>query len=1164
MDNEGVAPSRFVNEPFFEDYISMYPSLKDPYLSSKLSAKPEFVEDKGNFRQQTNIPRLLTFIPRHLIMFAAGTGKTGVGARVVEELARALALSVYQCLDAGRIDRAFILTPNKALVDEFEYQIACVITSGQYYNGVLDTDTEEQKRKKISKNIRSKYQIMTLTKFLKKYDPEFAAKRVKQQEMILAQEATTTKTRKRAGDLNELKNAFIFMDEGDSIISQSTVRLYREGDEVRDAGAKRSDLEDWELGDEEDFEQDFKKKTEKYRTMISILKNVPTIKLCVSTATPAINSTYEWILMRDLLVAGLEDYYGMVTREDEARWTRSPDRGGITYEEFATYMNSLVSVLVDKGDPEDVNVQYMTNPNIELTEDEELALDRIPFNLYPIPMQGYQETAFKTDIKDVSRKRITANFTYPPGRNKDNTFVSYQGDVDYYQFRDDDDNEAKYAIIGNDDFDGLADCSIKNYEIVRLLMEEIGYDTMSGAIQIIKPGVIFIADEYVERGTIPLGAILLEMGFEPFMYNNLDQIYESGQPDYCGGKNASKKIIIPKRPRFAIITGSSNKKSNEEIQREKGSASTGKRRVQTILNILKSPDNADGGYIKIFIGSKAVNLGVGIYSVTKIIAKGGMWNYSKIYQYIYRALRAGGHIALREYLLQAAQIRPELQDMLVDEGGLRKVQVSIYMLVAFVDTITNSPDYKMYLRASEKQEDIKLKADWLVTIDPLCSVMADRNRIDKEECWNYDDLPTDYSTWNDFYLPREFKTVKQYIIENISKQVISISSLSKRFGEQLAIRALSYIISENTRIEGKQLQEANGILFLGREQNFDQIFYNNIDICTTNFSLISPYVRLGRIDIPEILRDIMKVEGRWSTYLFFKEKARFIYYKSELLEHCIAQVVKRKGVEYVGKKQFDLKVPEERVLNFYQYCIFAINKGAFLSSIKFINHYVTTGRGAKIKAGRVINWDNFARFNFNRLESTNKTAIPILGMEVINKARQEMKMYSSGYNVNTGKFARDSGWDLDKMAPAILEQPNSIVSMLNSYGMLRNIADTPKLLLEDVRIYENNIWRDTAYNERIISDIVWSHSYNGKMRNVLPIVGSGKSSKCLALMWDGNTYTYSLSTGTITLVTCENPSKKSLAPSYFTTCEDDDIKERAETIYNKETGNKDIMFVDLI
>lgn len=1159
MDKEGINSSTFTNDPYFEDYMSMYPSVKDPYLSSKLSAKPEFSEDKGNFRQQTNIPRLLTFVPRHLIMFAAGTGKTGVGARVVEEFARALASSVYQCLDAGRIDRAFILTPNKALVDEFEYQIACVITSGQYYKGVLDSDTEEQKRKKISKNIRSKYQIMTLTKFLKKYDPEFAAKRVKQQEMILAQEATTTKTRKRAGDLNDLKNAFIFMDEGDSIISQSTVRLYREGPEV-----KRTDIEDWELGDEEDFEQDFKKKTEKYRTMISILKNVPTIKLCVSTATPAINSTYEWILMRDLLVAGLEDYYGMVTREDEARWTRSPERGGITYEEFSSYMNSLVSVLVDKGDPDDVRVEYMSNPEIELTEDERYALAQIPFELYPIQMQGYQEKAFKTDTKDVSRKRITANFTYPPGRNKDNTFTPYQGDLDYYEFVDD---QAKYDVIGDDDFSGLADCSIKNYEIVRLLMEEIAYD--NNTIQIIRPGVIFIADEYVERGTIPLGAILLAMGFEPFMYNNLDQIYESGQPDYCSaGKGAPKKIIIPKKPRFAIITGNSNKKSNEEIQREKGSASSGKRRVQTILNILKSPDNAGGEYIKIFVGSKAVNLGVGIYSVTKIIAKGGMWNYSKIYQYIYRALRAGGHIALREYLMQVVRTRPDLQNMLVDENGLGKVQVSIYMLVAFVNTITNSPDYKMYLRASEKQEDIKLKADWLITVDPLCPVMAERNRIDKEDCWNYEELPTDYSTWNDFYLPREFNKVREYIVQNISKTIISIDSLSNKFGEQLAIRALSYIISENTRIEGKQLQEANGILFLGREQSFDQIFYNNIDICTTNFSITSPYVRLGRISIPEILKDIMLVDGRWSTYLFFKERARPIYYKSELLEHCITEVVKRKGVEYVGRKQYDLKVPEERVLNFYQYCIFAINKDAFLSSIRFINHYVTTGRGAKIKAGRVINWENFARFNFNRLDSTNKTAVPILGMDVINKARQEMKMYSNGYNPNAnngaGGFERNSGWALDKMVPAILENPTNIVSMLNSYGMLRNVPNTPKLLLEDIRIHDNGVWRDTSYNERIITDIVWSHSYNDKMRNVLPIVGSGKSSKCLALMWDGNTYTYSLSTGTITLVTCENPSKKSLAPSYFNNCDDDDIKERAQTIYNKETGDKEIMFVDLI
>lgn len=108
------------------------------------------------------------------------------------------------------------------------------------------------------------------------------------------------------------------------------------------------------------------------------------------------------------------------------------------------------------------------------------------------------------------------------------------------------------------------------------------------------------------------------------------------------------------------------------------------KRIQHLLNIFNHPDNKNGEYIKIIIGSPVVSEGLTFKNIRQIHIIEPSWNMSKIDQIIGRGIRFQSHSNL----------------------PLKERNVQIYLHTA-IDTYENSIDYLKYKLAENKDKSIK-------------------------------------------------------------------------------------------------------------------------------------------------------------------------------------------------------------------------------------------------------------------------------------------------------------------------------------------------------------------------------------------------------------------------------------------------------------------------
>ena len=1081
----------FTQSPTFEDYISAYPLPNRGDISSLLAAKTEFREvPQGLFSHQELNVRLLTFVLRQLLIHHTGSGKSCTGSRPMELFRKALVNELYEALDAGRIKRAYILVSNDALVDEFKNQIACVCAPGEYTSGITSGDSEENKRRKVNKNLSAYYKVMKLTKFLHMYDPDIVEKQVTK---IKEEEGQFTK--RTVGDQADLDDAYIFVDEAHTLFAQ--------GKEEESGEA---------------IQTDFTSRSSKYNTLYKIVSMHPTMKLILSTATPMVNSSRDIGKLQRLLVAGTNLWEPFPdTPEFNSRWDR------ITLAEFANYMAGLVSVLTDPGDPEDIEITY--------TGQE---FKNIDYPLETLRMEGEQADYYARagDIGSIN-KRIVGNFIYEDGETDKVAVSQYlqkiDGEPDYWTFRD---TEMFSNIWNGTDYEGLRNYSIKDYEILKYIQERLD-----------NPGVIFIPIEFLLVGTFPLGALLHDiLGMEPFLYDTLDDVIESSGVNYCGAGSVTMLKVPPSvNKRYAIITGKSNTKTEDQLAREASERkqnikikSPKRRRVQATLEVLRHKDNWDGSRIKVFIGSRSISLGVSVFSVTSILVPGGSWNKTRFYQAISRAIRANSHKELRKQLLEDLVYQDMLTEPIEMDGMIvpPKVKVEIIIYASYLNRINDSADYNMYLSAAGKQEHINVIYDYCIKLDILGPLTARRNGILKEEVYMYRDLPEDSTTYNNFYLKRRYPEVVEYVRSALSNSgYISLESIINKFGEQLAIRSISYIIESQLKIGRKRIVESNGVIFLG-EGNFDETFYSRINYATTDLSILDP--PLSAANMPMFINDILsKVKPSMTKSQLYKVLSdRKISIRAGLLEHCIDRVIRAKGFSYVMNKKFDIRDKYEIILDYYRYHFFGVNNKAFIKVLNLIRLILASAKSKKNPLAYEVLLNNsiIHRFlNPSKFISDADRLAPLLEAATIaNGISVKDIRYSASGEPEGAKYTIDTNanWDYNRMYKKITTEPNIVCHVINDY------ADTDaqptemwKRILKSIRTYDKG-WRSSTVDENIYSNIVWSIDNSNRLEGVpLTITDDGKTSTkplAVALLSDGQTYLYNPEGRTFNFRPCDS------------------------------------------
>jgi hypothetical protein len=451
-----------------------------------------------------------------------------------------------------------------------------------------------------------------------------------------------------------------------------------------------------------------------YNYLWRIFHSSKRIKVVISSATPMINTVYDFVPLINLLLPA------------DRQLPEIRERGfyeGLGIEQLEPYFRGIISFVrfpesdVEIVRPGEILKNYQQSLDVNKTrsvkEIKPITKEYVDGSLrvsdqtkknnsvagqfktkqieekknsqtvvYPVEMRGLQLKVYQKTEEDRKKDSFQRNqrqssvMVFPNGMYGTNGFKFYVTKDDFgdYKFKNN-------IIYRGKSYSGMKKYidsknipkTLKNLEqlsckFTDYLKREIDQSKKE------RPGNSFCYLELVEgSGVIVLGLILELLGFENFRSNSMTLV------------NSETNKIAPdfkKKRRFALITG---KTTN----------------LRSILRVFNSPDNMDGEYIQMIIASEVARDGINIKNVLRGYILSPGWHESGMYQALSRFIRADSH-----------------QDMVTrrsSEGIEDKLKVDIYKFasVKSMDELSETDSEKMsvdlvnYLVAEKKDMYIK-------------------------------------------------------------------------------------------------------------------------------------------------------------------------------------------------------------------------------------------------------------------------------------------------------------------------------------------------------------------------------------------------------------------------------------------------------------------------
>jgi hypothetical protein len=244
--------------------------------------------------------------------------------------------------------------------------------------------------------------------------------------------------------------------------------------------------------------------------------------------------------------------------------------------------------------------------------------------------------------------------------------------------------------------------AVEDFETLKILSSKYSF-IVANELNSENTGNVFIySDIKTGSGAILLGKILEAYGFEK--YNESGSVFTSKEKtrvSICTTDTETKEIrkTFPKKRRYGLI-GTDN---------------------DSLLELFNSPENKDGEYIKIMIGTPNSRDGINLYNVRRGYLVGPTWTPSGIHQALSRFLRSTSH----EDLIKDEQRR------LINENkdpSNAKVSVKIYKLAATLnDKSENTVDIELYTQVEEKDIKIRRMMRFLKQCAFDCPIHYERN-----------------------------------------------------------------------------------------------------------------------------------------------------------------------------------------------------------------------------------------------------------------------------------------------------------------------------------------------------------------------------------------------------------------------------------------------------
>jgi superfamily II DNA or RNA helicase len=556
-------------------------------------------------------------------------------------------------------------------------------------------------------------------------------------------------------------------------------------------------------------------------------------KRIIMSATPMIDSVRE-----------IKSVMNLILPED--RQIGNIDFRTATIQDLEPYFRGRVSYVraLDTGAKPYYEGEKLKKKFVGINGEEEEA-QTIVYNVEMSPFQtsGYYNVEEKVvDYDDVLEELKTSgdvekqnNAFHQGGRQASNITYPVWDSI----------NGVMVGIGGEEGFRSVIDEVDKEYtvkpEYVKYFKDKEQVRVMSakGAaiLDIIEKtdGIVYIFSPYVSgSGAIGLSKIIEHSGFENF--NQETSAFSSNVKGnqtrpFCSSEDTStRSITIEKKQRYSLFT-----------------SKTPDSRVDKIFEVLNSPENVLGEYIKVFIGSNVARDGININHVRAIILLGPEWNPSPMIQAENRGLRSTSHVQLLELLNKTSTT------------GDVKLNIPIYRMSAITPDGASLDDDMYYISETKEREIRKImRMMKIMAVD--CHIHKNRNQRPDDkpgspicdytscefECFDQSLQVINESNYIVIESEKNIKILKKQIRDffsvNFSTTIEELYSLFDDFLPEYVNMAVNSIVQSGETIINRMgflsfIQEIEGVIFISH--TYHQNSSDEVEYTSRLFSLSS-------------------------------------------------------------------------------------------------------------------------------------------------------------------------------------------------------------------------------------------------------------------------------------------------------------------------------------
>ena len=388
-------------------------------------------------------------------------------------------------------------------------------------------------------------------------------------------------------------------------------------------------------------------------------------------------------------------------------------------------------------------------------------------------------------------------------------------------------------------------------------------------------GSHFMYFNFVRVGTTMFSILLDLMGYTLYdpSTSAFNKIQMGGKLKYCSDETSDIRTNLEPAKRYAIITSQT-------------------KRPDLILELMNSPINRYGEYIKVLLVSEVAKTGINVSNIKYGHLIDPAWNQSTAYQALSRFIRSTSHVDLIKDVAEKEHI--DISDV--------RIPILIFQhCLTWGNGVNDTIDESLYKKCVDKDRGIRRIFRILKQCAFDCQIHRKRNIRSTDEdyspvcdydkcdypCYDNDPESMDYTSYNTIYSGDEVARIEHEIgnvfrTTSFIKYSELIIHLMGVFGhdefeiKMLTDRAVRHIVEERKILRDKYnfvcyLREDKDDLFIQREypsgvNDSSLSLYSNRLIAVKSRSIDTIMKETLSILTPEIINDITRLGTSSKSY----------------------------------------------------------------------------------------------------------------------------------------------------------------------------------------------------------------------------------------------------------------------------------------------------------